>query len=543
MTLIARNFLIGATLCASLLVSAACGDSEPPTCPDSVPQEPVEIIETIRASDGVELVFTVYRPSNVCEAVPAPLILWNHGFPEFRADSVDDAMPYLDRGYAFVSIDQRGIIGESGGVTSGTGRPGIEDADASLVLDWIHDELPWVAKEPDTGIDKDLVVGSFGNGVGGHLSILLAAFDPRVDAIMPYIAFSSILDDIFAPNEAPRALVAGLFFSLSIQFGVEFEETLLPFILESADTLIIGPELREAWRLSDVPTFGDRIEVPTMFLQPMPDQVLGGLRAAVTNYEAIATPEELKWLVGMNAPFFDVTNIRGFGTGAPSRERPNQCADIFTPGFIDNGLGRFLDGDLVFLFLDAFVKRDPDARARMEEVPHVLLPVEQEGCVRADRWPVTDEAQAFSFDRIDIPQDDEALAISLFTATEPTLIAGDVRLEADVPAGQDEIFLMSLEVVSGDAAYITNDQVYGAQTGRFAGTRLDVRLATPVTLLQPGDELRLIVEGEQFLYGRAGGEIFDPAELTNVVLRVPIADSGLVGDAEVIERAPSSTDP
>lgn len=541
---VTHNFPFRALCWAPLVLLVACSnDSDPATCPDSVPQEPEEIIQTIQTPDGVELVFTVFRPPGVCEAVPAPLILWNHGFPEFRADSIDDAMPYLDRGYAFASIDQRGIIGESGGVTSGASRPGIEDADASLVLDWIHDELPWVEKETETGIDKDLVVASFGNGVGGHLSILLAASDSRVDAIMPYIAFSSIIDDIFAPNEAPRAFVAGLFFSLSIEFGVQFDETLLPFILESADSLIIGPELREAWRLSDVTSFGDRIDVPVMFLQPMPDQVLGGLRAAVTNYEAIATPDSMKWLVGMNAPFFDVTNIRGFGTGAPSRERPNQCADIFTPGFFDNGLGRFLDGDLVFLFLDAFVKRDPDARERMDEVPHVLLPIEQEGCVRANSWPVSDDPRTFSFDRIDIPQSAAPLVIPLFTATEPTLIAGDVRLEADVPEGQDEIFLMSLEVVSGDAAYITNDQVYGAQTGRFAGNRLDVRLATPVTQLQPGDELRLIVEGEQFLYGRAGGEIFDPAALTEVTLQIPIADSALVGEAEVIDRTMNSSTP
>lgn len=525
-----------AFLFTGLSFAPGCGDTTPATCPDSVPEEAAEIIQTLQTEDGVDLVFTVFRPTGVCEAVPAPLILWNHGFPESRADSIEDVQPYLDRGYALVSIDQRGIIGESGGATSGAGRPGIETADASLVLDWIHDELPWVQKEPDTGIDKDLVLGSFGNGVGGHLSILLAAFDPRVDAIMPYIAFASVLDDIFAPNEAPRAFVAGLFFQLSIEFGVQFDEALLPLILESADTLVIGPELRAAWRESDVTTFGDRVDVPTMFLQPMPDQVLGGLRAAVVNYQAIATPPEEKWLVGMNAPFFDLTNIRGFGTDAPSRERPNQCADIFTPGFLDNGLGRFLDGDLVFSFLDAYVKRDPDARARMEAVPRVLLPIEQEGCVRADVWPVTDDARTFSFARIDIPQDDSAVVLPLLTATEPTLIVGDVRLEADVPGGQDEIFLMSLQIVSGDAAYITNDQVYGAQTGRFAGERLDVRLATPVTQLQPGDELRLVVEGEQFLYGRAGGEISDPAWLTDVALRIPIADSARVGGAEVIER-------
>ena len=238
----------------------------------------------------------------------------------------------------------------------------------------------------------------------------------------------------------------------------------------------------------------------------------------------------------MNAPFLDLGDNRGFGTGAPSRERPNQCADIFTPGFQASGLGRFLDGELVFLFFDAYVRRDAEALERMRQVPRVLLPVEQEGCLRADAWPVADGERIFEFETIDIPQDDSALELPLFTATETTLIAGTVRMAADVPAGQDELFLASLLVASVDAAYVVNDQVYGAQTGPWAGRRLDIDLGTVVTQLQPGDELRLLVEGEQFLYARAGGEISEPAQISSVTLRIPIADSSLVGAAETIER-------
>jgi len=278
---------------------------------------------------------------------------------------------------------------------------------------------------------------------------------------VPYIAYSSVVGDVFVPNNAARAFVAGLFLELSVSLGVRFDPELLPLVLEAGDTLVIDPALADVWALSDVSEFGGRVDVPTMFLQPVPDLLLGGLRAAETNYQAISTPVAQKWLVGMNAPFLDLGDNRGFGVGAPSRERANQCADIFTPGFQNSGLGRFMDGDLVFLFMDAFVKRDPDARARMEAVPRVLLPVEQEGCVRADAWPVADQVETYEFETIDIPQDESTLELPLFTATEPTLIAGTVELAADVPSGQDELFLASLLVVSGDAAYVANDQVYG----------------------------------------------------------------------------------
>ncbi|MEM7437943.1 MAG: hypothetical protein AAF436_22535, partial [Myxococcota bacterium] len=82
--------------------------------------------------------------------------------------------------------------------------------------------------------------------------------------------------------------------------------------------------------------------------------------------------------------------------------------------------------------------------------------------------------------------------------------------------------------------YVANDQVYGAQTGPWAGGRLELRLGTVVTLLQPGDELRLLVEGENFIYARVGDGPIAPASLSNVSLRVPLADSELVGEAEVI---------
>ncbi|MEM9066937.1 MAG: CocE/NonD family hydrolase [Myxococcota bacterium] len=488
----------------------------------------------VRASDDVELVFTIFRPAGACGADPVPIILWNHGYPESRADSLDDARPYLERGYGFVSLDQRGILGETGGFTSGAARPGIEDADASLVLDWVHDNVEWAEREPSSGIERDLAVGTFGNGGGGHLSLLLAASDPRIDAVVPYVAYSSVLDDVFVPNEAPRAFWAALFLDFSITLGVRFDPTLLPSIESAGETLIVDEVLREVWRESDITSVGDRIRAPTMFLHPLPDQITSGLRAAVRSHQSIATDPSERWLIGLNAPFLDIGDTRGFGVGAPDRERPNQCADIYTPGFQGGGLGRFLDGELLFLFFDAFVRRDEAARARMDRVPHVLLPIEQDGCLRADAWPVAARVEEYALGNVAIPQDDAAMSFPLLEATEPMLLAGTVEFAATIPDGQDEIFLGSLVVVSGDRSYVVNDQVHGAQTGRFSG-RINLDLSTVVTRLEAGDSLRFVVEGEQFLYARAGGEITEPASLEDVVVRVPFAEIGLAGGPEMIE--------
>ncbi|MEM9190545.1 MAG: CocE/NonD family hydrolase [Myxococcota bacterium] len=508
-----------------LMLLLGCEDSE--RCDEPISRDS----HRITAADGTELVFTVFRPANVCGANPAPLLLWNHGYPEFRTDELDDALPYLERGYGFISLDQRGILGESGGITSGAARPGIEDVDASQVLDWVYDNLDWALRQPDSGVAKDLAVGTFGNGGGGHLSLLVAASDPRIDAVVPYVAYSSVLDDVFIPNEAPRAFWANLFLDFSITLGVRFDPALLPSIESAGDTLVVDDRLREVWRESDIEVVASNIRAPTMFLQPLPDQITSGLRSAIRSHQAIATDPSERWLVGLNAPFLDVGDARGFGVGAPDRERPNQCADIYTPGFQESGLGRFLDGQLVFLFFDAFVRKDPAARARMDRVPHVLLPVEQEGCVRAEAWPVVNELREFRLGAVSIPQDESAVTFPLFEATEPTLIAGAVELSATIPEGQDELFVGSLVIASGDRAYVVNDQVHGAQTGRFSG-RLDVELGTVVTRLEAGDTLQFVLQGEHFIYARAGGEISDAASLDDLVVGVPVADVRLVGEAE-----------
>ncbi|MEN0062439.1 MAG: CocE/NonD family hydrolase [Myxococcota bacterium] len=506
----------------------------PASCPSDTPTEPLVTDHRIIADDGVELVFSVFRPADVCAAIPAPLILWNHGYPEFRTNELEDAMVYLERGYGFVSVDQRGIIGESGGVTSGAARPGIEDVDAMRVLDWVYDNVDWALREPDTGVPKDLRVGTFGNGGGGHLSLLVTATDPRIDAVMPYVAYGSVLEDIFIPNGAPRAFWARLFLGFSQDLGVRFDPALLPSIDEASSSFLVDDALREVWESSDTPRFVDDVQVPTMFVQPITDQIAGGLRAVVRTWRSLGTPRDETWIVGMNAPFFDPFEQRGFGEGAPDRERPNQCADLYTPGF-DEGLGRFLDGDLVMLFLDAFVGQDDEARARLDEVPRVLLPIEQQGCVRSDAWPVHDRIDTFSLGEIEIPQDNGEVRLPLFTATEPTLITGTVSFAADVPPGQDELFVASLVVDTKDARYVVNDQVLGAQTGRYEG-RLDVELGTVVTRLEPGEALELVVAGTHFLYERAGGALNAPASLGDAEVRLPMANLALVGPAEVIAR-------
>jgi len=190
-----------------------------------------------------------------------------------------------------------------------------------------------------------------------------------------------------------------------------------------------------------------RGESPKRLEKAFVDLRIGGIpserRADSLNHQAIATPVEQKWLVGMNAPFLDLGDNRGFGVGAPSRERANQCADIFTHS-------------------------KQWTRSLRGRRPRVSLP----GRVREARCP------------------------------------------CQSAHGRD-----SARVAAGRARGVRARR-------RMAGSR-------------PTKDVRVRHHrhstGWNFLYARVGGEITDPAALSNVVLSVPVADAGLVGGAEPID--------
>ena len=151
-------------------------------------------------TEPVDLDTRIYLPSGD-DKVPA--VLLGHGFGGTKNSVRDDAESLADRGYAVLTWTARGF-GTSGGEIH-LDSPDYEVKDAQRLLDWL-------AAQPRVRTDAtgDPRVGVVGGSYGGALALLLAAQDPRVDAIVPLITWND-LGKAFFPQSATGVSAPGVF--------------------------------------------------------------------------------------------------------------------------------------------------------------------------------------------------------------------------------------------------------------------------------------------------------------------------------------------
>ncbi|MGH8461003.1 MAG: CocE/NonD family hydrolase [Stenotrophobium sp.] len=200
--------------------------------------------------------FTVLMPQR-CPSETFPLILYGHGFGGSRIKTIDDgiidddhAKPLLDRGYVVISFDERGHGDNRPPKGGGFARlmdPKAETQDARAILDWAYDHAAEISvqTEPDSGIAKDLKVGTLGGSYGGMFQWPLAALDPRIDVIAPDRSPHDLLYSLL-PGDA----VKGWFrlFSLLIQAdqvttlrGTPFGDSVTATPLARSVANLVGP--------------------------------------------------------------------------------------------------------------------------------------------------------------------------------------------------------------------------------------------------------------------------------------------------------------
>jgi ABC-2 type transport system ATP-binding protein len=146
-------------------------------------------------SDPVRLDATLYLPQGVARA---PAVMLAHGFGGSKADVAQQAQRLAGRGYVVLAWTSRGF-GRSGGLIH-LDAPDYEVADASRLIDLL-------ASRPEVQLDGpgDPRVGVAGGSYGGGLSLLLAAHDHRVDAIVPQITWNDLGHALFPQSEVTSA--------------------------------------------------------------------------------------------------------------------------------------------------------------------------------------------------------------------------------------------------------------------------------------------------------------------------------------------------
>ncbi|MDQ3735513.1 MAG: alpha/beta fold hydrolase, partial [Actinomycetota bacterium] len=315
---------------ALLLALAAAGQIVVASSAGAVEGVSVETMTVDAAGTGnVELDTSLYLPATAA-AEPAPAVVIGHGFGGSK-DSVDtQAQALAGAGYVVLTYSARGH-GASGGLI-GLNDPDFEIADLSQMIDLLADR-----PEVQVDSDGDPVVGVTGASYGGALSLLGAAYDDRIDAIVPEITWSSLTralfpdqagspeDEAFAGAPAPaddgvfKKLWAGLFFSTSglptpgsagggspeALAGADltcgrFRTEICAAYQEAAVTGRLTPEISAILDRSSPASVLDRIEAPTLLIQGMAD-TLFPLSEADANARGIAengTPVKVVWYRG-----------------------------------------------------------------------------------------------------------------------------------------------------------------------------------------------------------------------------------------------------
>jgi ABC-2 type transport system ATP-binding protein len=292
-------------------------------------QDRMIAVKTGPAGDqDVTLDTRFYLPKSASAARPVPAVLLAHGFGGTKEDVATDAKDLADLGYAVLTWTAQGFGRSTGQIHLDS--PDWEVKDAERLVDWL-------AARPDIRKDGtgDPRVAAVGGSYGGGLSLLLAAYDRRVDAIVPMITWNdlarSFLPDgtgagpengVFkkqwaglffgsggAPDAAGPGGAAGFAGRTRVSAGTDpvttaqcgrFAVDVCQAYLSLASTGRATPEAIALLRRSSPAGVIDRIEAPTLLIQGEADSLFP-LPEADANAKGIAangTPVRVAWFTG-----------------------------------------------------------------------------------------------------------------------------------------------------------------------------------------------------------------------------------------------------
>ncbi len=263
-----------------------------------VPDTPSDL--NMSSFDGTKIRIHWFPVDGASKDKPAPTVLMGPGWSLPGDTSVDGAALFgaasikglHDHGYNVLTWDPRGF-GRSGGVVT-TDDPKFEGHDVQVMMDW-------VASQPQAQLDHpgDPRVGMIGFSYGGGIQLAVAPQDCRVDALVPGLAWHSLVTSLYKADTVKTGWSKFLY-----QAAVAAGGTLDPHLVQSATVDlpkgVISPE-NLAWYKSRGP--GDRIDqvdVPTLFVSGTVD-TLFTLDEVISNYESLkrrGVPTGMVWFCG-----------------------------------------------------------------------------------------------------------------------------------------------------------------------------------------------------------------------------------------------------
>jgi len=283
----------GLCLVAGLLSSgAAVGAAAEPKIEDNI---------IVKSFDEEPIVATLMLPAGASAGSPVPAILRTHGWGGERERTPTGIVQrLLDEGYAVLTWDSRGF-GDSGGEAN-VGSPDFEVKDAMQLVDYL-------ASRPEILLDGpgDPRVGWTGGSNAAGIQFNTAAFDRRLEAIVPEISWGKLTRDL-VPNRVYKQGWGELLYNVGLtgatQDGLdspagpqtgEYAEEIHDGHNEITATGTYSAETKEWFRHKSTTIRSGRITTPTLIIQGSVD-TLFPLEDAFRNYrnlENAGTPVKL----------------------------------------------------------------------------------------------------------------------------------------------------------------------------------------------------------------------------------------------------------
>ena len=244
-----------------------------------------------------------------------PAILLAHGFGETKDAVRPEAEQLARAGFAVLTWSARGFGRSTGQVA--LDAPDYEVSDVEQLVSWL-------ARQPRVRLDGpgDPQVGITGASYGGALALLAAAYDHRIDAVVPQTTWYNLATALF-PNAASGAGVpagpadgvfkkqwAGLLFTqrttpisggpISDALCGRFLPAVCAMYQQVATAGRPTPQAISLLERSSPSSVAGRIDAPTLLIQGESDSLFG-LDQANANYRAIrrnGAPVDMVWFAG-----------------------------------------------------------------------------------------------------------------------------------------------------------------------------------------------------------------------------------------------------
>ncbi|HEY7917765.1 MAG TPA: CocE/NonD family hydrolase [Acidimicrobiales bacterium] len=228
----------------------------------------------------------------------APTVLMGPGWSlagdtDVQGSGILGAIPIKDlraAGYNVLTWDPRGF-GRSGGKAE-VDSPAFEGRDVSTLISWVA-TLPGV--QLDAAADPRM--GMVGGSYGGGIQLVTAAIDCRVDAIVPTIAWHSLVTSLDKADTVKTGW-SDILTNLTTADHVDPE---VARAHQTGDSTGLITDAQRAWFAGRGP--GDlvaRINVPTLIVQGTVD-TLFTLQEGVENYQILrhrGVPTSMVWFCG-----------------------------------------------------------------------------------------------------------------------------------------------------------------------------------------------------------------------------------------------------